>query len=267
MTWPQGIMTDRRRRTLANDTRAGSWARGRARTAQREYLREHWLLLGSFVGGVWVVAVLCGLAMPNAFMNGMVVGAGLVVAPGAVGVFSMQVTGSAPIIMGDQAEQWTAQELRPLMRRDWLLVNHLVLGTDDIDHVLLGPGGAFVFQTKWSGSPWDSTFGAQRQRDAVRQAEANARILRLWHPLKSREIPVRPVVVLWGRGLSKWPMTEQVRKSGSAVIVVRRRRSRARTRTASPPPPRAVPEAPARSAGRRSRCARRPPSDRSPGRR
>jgi hypothetical protein len=157
--------------------------------------------------------------MPNAFMNGVVVGAGLVLAPAAVGILAMQVTGSAPIMMGDQAEQWTAQQLRPLMRHDWVLVNHLVLGTDDIDHVLLGPAGAFVIETKWSRSAWDSRFGVQRQLDAVRQAEANARHLRLWHPRKSREIPVRPVVVLWGRGVSKWPTTEQVRQSGSAVIV------------------------------------------------
>jgi hypothetical protein len=166
-----------------------------------------------------VIAVLFGLTMPNAFMNGMVVGAGLVVAPGGVGILAMQVTGSAPIMMGDQAEQWTAQVLRPLMRRDWQLVNHLVLGTDDIDHVLLGPGGAFVIETKWSGSPWDSKFGTQRQLDAIRQAVTNARTLRLWHPLKSREILVHPVVVLWGRGMSKWPITEQVRHRGSAVIV------------------------------------------------
>ena len=219
MTWLRGTLREGRRRALAGDARAGSWARGRARTAQREFLREHWLRFGSFVTGVWVVAVLCGLMMPNAFMNGLVVGVGFVAAPVAVWVLAMQVTGSAPIMMGDQAEQWTAQELRRVTGRDWLLVNHLVLGHDDIDHVLLGPGGAFVIETKWSGSPWDSSFGLHRQRDAIRQAETNARRLRLWHPFKSRNIPVRPVVVLWGRGLSKWPKDEQLRESGSAIVV------------------------------------------------
>ena len=139
MTWARGTLTERRRRTLASDARAGSWARERVRTAQREYLREHWLLFGSFVAGVWMVAVLCGPTMPNAFMNGLVVGAGLVAAPVAVWVLAMQVTGSAPVMMGDQAEQWTAQELRPVTRRDWLLVNHLVLGPDDNSPVPWAP--------------------------------------------------------------------------------------------------------------------------------
>jgi Nuclease-related domain len=212
--------TERRRRALAGDARAGSWARGRARTDQRTYVREHWLVFGSFVGGVWVLAVLLGwMTMPNPFVNGLVVGAALISAPVAVWVHALQVTGSAPTMMGDQAEQWTAQELRAATRRDWLLVNHLVLGTDDIDHVLLGPGGALVFETKWNGSPWDSRYGAERQRDAIRQAEANAHRLRLWHPFKSRHIPVRAVVVLWGQGLSKWPVEQQIRGIGSATVV------------------------------------------------
>lgn len=219
MTWLRGTLTERRRRALASDARAGSWARGRARTVQREFLREHWKLFGCFVVGVWAIAILCGMTMPNAFMNGLVVGAGLVTSPAAVWVFTVQITGSAPVMMGDQAEQWTAQELRRLRRAGWLVINHFVLGTDDIDHVLLGPGGAFVLETKWSGSPWDSGFGRQRQRDAIIQAATNARSLRLWHPFKSRDIPVRPVVVLWGRGLSKWPKEHQVREIGSATVV------------------------------------------------
>lgn len=219
MRWLRGTSTERRRRNLAGDARAGSWARGRARTAQREFLREHWAPFGCFVVGAWLIAILGGLAMPNAFIRGLAVGAALVVAPVAVWVHTMQVTGSAPLMMGDLAEQWTAQELRRLRHRGWLLVNHFVLGSDDIDHVLLGPAGAVVVETKWSGSSWDSGFGLQRQRDAVRQAETNARRLRLWHPFKSRDIPVRPVVVLWGRGISRWEENDQVREIDSVPVV------------------------------------------------
>jgi len=166
------------------------------------------------------VAVVVGLFMPNPFMRGLVLGAAIVGAPGAVWVIAMQLTGTAPTMMGDQAEQWTAQELRRLSRRGWRLVNHFALRADDIDHVLIGPGGAIALETKWSASTWHSDYGRQRLRDAVTQVKANARTLRLWHPLKSREVPVTPVVVLWGRGLSKWPDSERVRHIDDVVVVI-----------------------------------------------
>lgn len=166
-----------------------------------------------------VIAIGCGFLMPNEFMKGLVLGAALVAGPGGIWMISVQVTGSAPVMMGDQAEQWTAQELRKLNRKGWRLVNHFVLGAEDVDHVLMGPGGAFVVETKWSASSWRSDFGRARQQEAVAQARANARRLRLWHPFKTLGFPVKPVVVLWGRGLSKWPEEEQFRLIDDVPVV------------------------------------------------
>ncbi len=75
------------------------------------------------------------------------------------------------------------------------------LSQRDIDHVLLGPGGAYAFETKWSSS-WESEYGRRRLTDAVGQATAGARTLRLWQPFKTLGIEPHPVVVLWGRGLA-----------------------------------------------------------------
>ena len=200
-----------RRRSLAGDARAGSWARGRARTAQREFLRETWWLFGAFIVVAEGAVLLSGLLIPSVFVRGLVLGAALVAAPGAVWVVAMQYTNTAPAMMGDQAEQWTAQELRRLQRQGWRLVNHFSLGLRDIDHALIGPGGAFSVETKWSGCSWKSDYGARRLHEAIAQARDNGRRLRLWQPFKSQDIPVTPVVVLWGRGLSKWPTEDEVR--------------------------------------------------------
>jgi hypothetical protein len=216
----RGIREAHRRRVLAGDTRAGSWARGRARTAQRDYLHEHWLVFTVFVVVVLLVAAACSALMPNSFMRGLTIGAALVAAPVTVWFHAVQVTGSAPVMMGDLSEQWTAHALRGLGRRSWQLVNHFALGGNDIDHVVLGPGGAFAIETKWSGSPWHSHFGEQRQRKAIDQARKNARSLRLWHPFKSREIPVEPVVVLWGRKLNAWAAEHRVRVVDDVTVVV-----------------------------------------------
>lgn len=62
-------------------------------------------------------------------------------------------SGTAPLMMGELAEQWTAQELRPLTKHGWRLVNHFGLGYGGQDHVLVGPGGVVLLETKSSATP------------------------------------------------------------------------------------------------------------------
>ena len=209
----------RRQRELAGAARAGSWARGRARTEQRAFLRANWVRLTVFILGALVLGVAVAWTMPSEFLSGVVVGASLVAVPGSLWWLAVQLTGTAPTMMGDEAEQWTASELRRLSREGWRLVNHLALRTDDIDHVLLGPGGAYAIETKWSSS-WEGTYGQQRIRHALAQARDNARALSLWHPLKSLEIMPSPVLVLWGPGLSNWDERRRVRSVDGVSIVV-----------------------------------------------
>jgi hypothetical protein len=128
----------------------------------------------------------------------MVIGAGAVAGPTGIWVLVMQLTGTASTMMGDTAEQWTAQELRPLSKDGWRLINHFGLTGDDIDHLLVGPGGVFVLETKWSSMDWQSAAGRERQRRAATQAAANARRLNLWAPFKKSGLHAQPVVVLWG---------------------------------------------------------------------
>jgi hypothetical protein len=99
------------------------------------------------------------------------------------------------------------------------LVNHFALGRDDIDHVLIGPGGAFAVETKWSATSWRSDYARPRLRDAVAQAQRNARALRLWHPFKSRGVPVHPVLVLWGGGAAKWAEHERIRVIDDVTVI------------------------------------------------
>lgn len=199
-----GRVGERRRiRVLAGDARAGSWARGRARTAQRDYLRRNWALyLGAIVVLVMLTAAGAAL-MPTSFLKGLVVGGFLVGGAAALWALIVQVTGTAPTMMGDTAEMWTASELRRLQGRGWRIVNHFILANEDVDHVLVGPGGAYAVETKWSASSWQSEFGRSRTREAVAQAARNARSLGLWHPMKSRGIAVQSVVVLWGAGANR----------------------------------------------------------------
>ncbi len=134
----------------------------------------------------------------HSVQQGVVLGAGLASSAGVLASLVRQVTGTAPAMMGGQGEQWTASELRPLQRRGWRVVHHVSLRPWDIDHVLIGPGGAFAIETKWSAQPWVLEPAEARVLSAARQAADNARDLRLWAPFRKAGIDVQPVVMLWG---------------------------------------------------------------------
>jgi Nuclease-related domain len=191
------VRQQHRERELAGDRRAGRFARGLARREQQAYLRRNWRL---FLG--LGVAALCPSLLilpflPNAFGRGLIVGASTTAIGGFLAFWVVQATGTAPTMMGDQGEQWTAQELRKLRRRGWRVVNHIMLRQWDIDHVLVGPGGLFAIETKWSAKAWVTDPPEERIYEAASRAAGSARDLSLW--LKQLSVgPVEPVVVLWG---------------------------------------------------------------------
>lgn len=212
--------TRSRQRALAGDARAGSWARGQARRAQRRYVRTHWRLLGTGALLMLISPVLAAVLVSNALTRGFLLGTAVAGTVGVLAVWVLQVTGTAPTMMGDLAEQWTASELRPLRRAGWRLVNHVRLRPWDIDHVLIGPGGAWAVETKWSAKPWQLTPPEDRVRAAARQARDNARDLRLWTGFRSAGVSdVHPVVVLWGPGSAQLDVPpEGVDVDGVAVL-------------------------------------------------
>jgi hypothetical protein len=136
------------------------------------------------------------------------------------GALVVLLSGTAPLMMGELAEQWTAQELRPLSKHGWRLVNHFALGYGDQDHVLVGPGGVVLLETKWSGTPWDLDDRDYFFRRALNQALENAAQLQRWAGVQRHGRPtVEPVLVLWGQAPDK--ITDSpVRRHPSGVLVV-----------------------------------------------
>ena len=195
-----------RERMLASDQRAGQWARGKARRAQYEFARRRWRRLALLAVVPLPLPAVVALLLPR-FVGGMLLGAAITAVLGLLAFYVVQATGTAPIMAGDGAEQWTAQELRPLARDGWRLINHFNLSNSgDIDHVLVGPAGAIAVETRWSAQPWvHDDVTDPRLTEKVAQVRDNARRLQMWQPFQSRRIPVRPVVMLWGCGLSDWP--------------------------------------------------------------
>jgi hypothetical protein len=238
---------------LAHVDRAGSRVYGEARAKQYAFARKNWRWLAGMA--------LVGLA-PNglsffygsSFLQGL--GLGLTVA-GTLALLSWLVvmySGTAPAILGAGAERWTAEEVDELRRHGFEIVHHGALRPGDIDHVLIGPAGVLVLETKWRSGAWIE-LGLSA---AKRQAEANANALRLvtkrfgvrrvvpvvvaWGP-QSRELPAPPLgwvpaedsaVVLHGSELRRWILslaggaltTEQVKLVRTEIAAHAERRDK-----------------------------------------
>ena len=172
--------------------RAEAWRR------ELSLVRARWAYL---VGGTAVTAAAtAGLAflVPAGFARGLVVGALGTAFIALTVIMIMQATGTASTRMGATAEQWTASELRQLRRKGWHLINHYLLGAE-IDHLLVGPAGVIVVETKWRRDMWKpSKLAADpRLREALERVSESARSVRLWIGAERNGIPVRPVLFLW----------------------------------------------------------------------
>lgn len=189
--------------------RAGFSATTRFRQRRRAWLSRIWWTLPALVlCPAATVAVLMQIlhAGHTAFALGFGVGAGL----GALMVW----VDSPPERIdrwrrGAQGEKDTARALRPLVRQGWHVFNDIDIRHGSIDHVLIGPPGVFVLDTKSLGGrvrvtrgvvsvKWreDPDDGYTNRSMAARVATAADRVR---GELKVRGIQpeVQPVVVLW----------------------------------------------------------------------
>ena len=195
----EGLRARARAHQLGGDGRAGVWARNRTRDVHWRWVTRNWRFVTVTVTGAAAAAGLLAYLTPSPFVAGVMVG-GIGVGTGAgLAMIVTLVTGTAFRSMGATAEMWTASELRPLRRLGWRIVNHFVLGRTDIDHVLVGPGGVSIVETKWSASSWVMDPPSPKLRDAIAQAQHNAKNLKYWHSLKAAGLTeAATVVFLWG---------------------------------------------------------------------
>ena len=205
---------------LASDNRTGVVARRSVRGRHRQLLRTHWLPLLGLGAAVFAVFLVAALFANGPLQRGIILGGGTTLAICMVVASVVLLSGTAPLMMGGIAEQWTAQELRPAQAYGWRLVNHFGLGWGDHDHVLVGPGGVVLVESKWGGTPWNLDRPDGWLQSALSQTAANAQQLSLWHGVRPHGGPsVEPVLVVWGPAaeeLSKRP--PQRHESGVLVM-------------------------------------------------
>ena len=132
----------------AIDRRPGQFAEERFKLRRRAWQRRIWWVL-PFVVVVLLAPAVAIAAVVNPAHIDVYVG----LAIGAAAAMAVCCLDSPPQHIerwrtGAEGERKTARALRPLLREGWVLLNDLPRSFGNIDHVLIGPPGVFMLETK-----------------------------------------------------------------------------------------------------------------------
>lgn len=126
----------------------GGFAQARFGAWRRAWWRRVWWLVVAGAFAVLATALVLGVLVGRghfAFVAGVGVGAALTMV--------MCLADAPPPHIdrwrqGAQGERATAKALRPLKRQGWIAAHDIDTGRGNIDHLLVGPAGVFVIETK-----------------------------------------------------------------------------------------------------------------------
>jgi len=169
-----------------------------------------------------VFAIFAELTLSGA-VRWLVVGAAIISGPWLVALTALLLSGAAPQMMGVQAEEWTAQELRAMRRKGWHAVSGLKPKPNfDIDHIAIGPPGLFVVEVKWSGDSWPtaksgSAYMRQQLSRSISQVKWNLRDVQQILGESAEGIPTSAVCVLWS-GDTTWSEAEITEVDGVSIV-------------------------------------------------
>jgi hypothetical protein len=193
--------------------RSGQWARRQARKDQLAYVRRAWKAVALYLVIVLATAPVLWL-VPSGWRM-FALGAYLATFGWVLYHAVATEAGTVHRMAGAEAEQQTARTLRASRRHGWKSLQHVYLGRGgDVDHVLIGPAGLVVLETKWStvASSVDGTV------DKIRR---DARRLELVVRRAVGETRVHPVIVVCGPAADAWER-DSCRRDGVTIVPGRR---------------------------------------------
>lgn len=175
-----------------------------------------------------VIGLIYARVVHSDFLAGLAVGSfGVAIAAALFWLIDAQ-SGAHNKRFGTYGEEATAAlfETRRMQREGWEIVHNLSFpNLGDVDHVVVGPAGVLVIESKWANCSWTvkngtiSVFGD----DPIAQVQRGADKIRRLLASEGVEITPQPVVLQWGPGgLDADDWSDHVI---NGVLVVRRPRS------------------------------------------
>ena len=193
---------------VAVKNRPGERARQELRRAWMHAARKNLSML--LVAGLMSIAVVVFLLLlpTPLWMRTFEIGIFVTAMVGAIAWILHLTTGTHNRYLGKIGEESTEEAVLGRRRRwnGWRVVNGLYFrGHGDVDHVLVGPGGIFALESKWTSVPWRVEQGGiigPEERDPLLQARDGAHKIEslLRYGPERFDVVVHPVVMLWGPG-------------------------------------------------------------------
>jgi hypothetical protein len=217
-----------RRRELSGSQRTARYPRSQGWELIRDFSAQFWWLLALMPFGFVLVFVPLALKTEGA-VRGAVIGGAAVSGIWFDVLIALVWTGAASKFMGASGEAWTSEVLRELGRDGWRLVNNITLNNwGDVDHVLVGPGGVLVVESKWSANRWPVNghgprFMESQKKNAASQVQRNAKDVVDWLGASGITIPVMSLAVFWtgarksGSGWEQWRNKSTILVNGPSL--------------------------------------------------
>jgi len=191
-----------RLRQLGSRERVAQFSRNQVWERVTRFIRANWILL-------LLVIILPSLVYsPFYFLihgssRWIIVGAAGISGPWTVVLMTILLSGVADPLMGLDAENSTADEIRRLRRKGWKFANGIkIKGNEDIDHLVVGPAGVLVVESKWSRHRWpigarSLPFMSDQLTNAIEQVLRNRRNVTIQFAGVLENVPVQAVCVVW----------------------------------------------------------------------
>ena len=189
--------------------RAGGLAADRFRTRRGAWRRRFWWVFPA-VGALPIVIELPIALLTHASHGGFWAGLALGIRAGAAWVlFDSPPHHIESWRTGADGERATERQLRPLLRQGWTLFHDIETAYGNIDHVLVGPAGVFMLESKRPGGVatveagklvvrWREDPEDGYENDSIAgRARGAAASLRSALESKGVAVWVQAVVVLW----------------------------------------------------------------------
>jgi len=184
----------------------GHFAYEHVKARRRVFLRDHWWRIGVLIVGVAAMSVL--LQWLYSFTKVPMAAGFFVIMLVSLWATRQLVDGTHHLASGLEAERWTSKELKKWLDPHWHVVDWISFGYKDVDHVVVGPGGVFAVETKYTDSMIDLSCakGHGMAFDWSNQALDGARSVRLLLTSLGHKCEVIPIVVVWGGEVSGTPL-------------------------------------------------------------
>lgn len=186
-------------------THAGRYIGTRIKQRRRAFYRKHWWRLAVVAAVLALIVGATALLFPDWYVPGWA--AILFAVAAVVHIAREQIDGTYYLVSARQAEQWTSKDLARMLGHGWEVVDGISFWNGDADHVVVGPTGVYLIETKHTDSTFDLGSRASREVAEAWIEKLDRRARTVTALLRTHQVNgLRKVILIWGGDVSGTPI-------------------------------------------------------------